>query len=85
MVVNRTCFYLRLVVILLIPLLCLYFLLLFWRIISTALSPFCFPHLVFWCQPENVVLLGVLWSFLSQTEVLPAPLSTSCVMGTCYS
>lgn len=68
-----------------LPLLCLYFLLLIWRIISTALSTFCFPHLVFWCDPENVVLVGVLRLFLSQTELLPAPLSTSCVMGTCYS
>lgn len=26
--------------------------LLIWRIISTALSPFCFPHLVFWRDGE---------------------------------
>lgn len=46
--------------ILLLPLLCLYFLLLIWRTIFIALSPFRFPHLVFWCDPEDLVQLSVL-------------------------
>lgn len=29
---------------------CLYLQLLIWRMSSTALSPFCFPHLAFWCD-----------------------------------
>lgn len=35
-----------------LPLPCLYLLLLIWRVISTILTPFCFPPLVFWRAGE---------------------------------
>lgn len=49
----------------------------------TALSPFCFPHLAFRCNPENLVLLGVLCLLHSPLEplaaALPCPPLVCCV------
>lgn len=61
---SGTCSYLKLAMILYFPLLHFNFQLLIWIIISATANPLCFPHLVFLCDPENLVLPCVLCPFI---------------------
>lgn len=69
---------------------CFYLQLLIWRMSSTALSPFCFPHLAFWCDrglakcPVIVVISASIRATsraLSTTHVVDWYSKVSCSLG----